>query len=106
MPKDIEERPRRSTGQVKEPGHGRLPNGQPDLRPSAGYEGNEPVQYSDESDAQFAIRKADFEERRMHAEEIEAGGATRETERKRLTAKHEAEMAELDRRVEEGTLRA
>jgi hypothetical protein len=104
MPKDKEERPRRSTGNVREPGDGYLPNGQPDLRPSAGYD-SPPVQYSDESDSSFQLRVADFETRKAHAEEIEAGGPTLESAKKAAKERYDAEIASLERQEAEGTLR-
>lgn len=99
------EKPRRSTGNVKEPGLGRLPNGQVDLRPTAGYEGNEPVQYSDESDTQFAGRVAQFESSLASAKQIEAGGPTLETSKAALKAKYEADLLSLETQAKEGTLR-
>lgn len=39
---------------------GRVPKAVPDLGPTAGYAGNEPVQYDDETDEQFAGRVATF----------------------------------------------
>lgn len=88
---------RKSLGRVKEPGYGRLPNGEPDLRPTAGYAGNEPVQYSDESDAQFQGRVSDFELRRQHAEDIENGGKPSvESQKKALKLKYDADVAAVD----------
>lgn len=91
---------RRSTGNVKEPGQGYLSNGMADLSPTAGYEGNEPVQYADENDQQFTGRVADFELRRAHAEEIEAGGASQESEIKVLDAKYDVDVAQIKQRHE------
>lgn len=90
------ERPRRSTGQAKDPAGERLPDGRPDMRPTAGYAGNEPVQYSDETDAQFKARQADFELRRLHAEQIEAGGATPEQRKEEVRLESEAKIAAID----------
>ena len=69
-----------------------------DLSPTAGYEGNEPVQYSDENDEQFALREADFELRRAHAEDIQNGGASRESEIKALDAQYDADKAAVEAR--------
>lgn len=91
------EHPRKSTGNVVEPGDGYLDNGNPNLAPSAGYEAAYPVQYADESDSNFEIRVNEFERRRNHAEQIEAGGATLEQRKEDLELKHEAELANLDR---------
>lgn len=94
--KENNERPRRSTGNVKEPGYGYLANGKPNLMPTAGYEGNEPVQYSDENDAQFALRKADFDLRFAHAKQIENGGASRDQLKEDAKLRYEAEIASID----------
>lgn len=90
------EKPRRSTGNVKEPGYGYLENGQVNLMPTAGYAGNEPVQYSDESDAQFAIREADFQLRWNHAKQIENGGASRDQLKEDAKLRYEAELVSID----------
>lgn len=89
--------PRRSTGNVMEPGDGYLPNGKPNLSPSAGYVAAEPVQYGDESDAQFAIRMAEWNSAKAHAKQIEVGGATFAQRRDELEAKLDVDLAALDK---------
>lgn len=88
------EKPRRSTGRVVP--DERMPDGSVDLRPTAGYAGHEPVQYSDESDQQFAGRVAQFESARANARDIEAGGQDFAAKRQAMKARHEAELAGLD----------
>lgn len=97
MAKEIEEgHPRRSTGNVMEPGDGYLPNGKPDLSPEAGYKAAEPVQYSDESDTQFSARVAMWESAKATAANIAAGGLDFDAQKVALKARYEADLAALD----------
>jgi hypothetical protein len=96
--KQNEEKPRRSTGlaQDNDGNYGYLDNGKPNLAPTAGYENTKPVQYSDETDEQYQIRLSDWEVRYAHAQDIEDGGASYESQKKALDAKYDADMAMLD----------
>lgn len=100
------ELPRRSTGNVVEPGDGYLANGHPDLSPDAGYDAARPVQYSDESDITYKQRLADFELREAHAKEIaSASGSTQDSlESRKLVIK--AQRAKEDAAFEEEEARA
>ena len=94
------ESPRRSTGKPIENKDGYLPNGKPNLMPTAGYEGHEPVQYSDENDQQFAGRVAMFKSAYATAVAIEnADGKTQDSYNARkeaLDAQYDADLANLD----------
>ena len=106
MPKNTgnAESPRRSTGSVIEEGTGYLPNGKPDLSPAAGYEGHEPVRYSDENDEQFAGRVAQFESARATALDIQnAAGMTQdsyEAKKQVIETQYQADLKALDKERE------
>lgn len=85
---------RRSTGRVVEPEYHK--DGTPNLKPTAGYAGHEPVQYDDESDEVFAQRVAMFESARNTAEQIEAGGATLEQKKEAARIRYEAEILNIE----------
>ncbi len=87
--------PRRSSGNVMEPGDGYLPNGHPNLSPSAGYVAAEPIQYGDESDTQFEMRMAQWNSAKATAQAIE-GNADFDFQRETLKTKYEAELAGID----------
>lgn len=90
------ELPRRSTGNVVEPGDGFLPNGKPNLAPAAGYDAARPVQYSDESDTVYKQRLALFELAELHAQQNEAGGATVEQQKEEAKIRYEADLANIE----------
>jgi hypothetical protein len=86
---------RRSTGNVVEPGDGFLPNGHPNLSPSAGYVAAEPVQYADESDSQFQMRLDMWNSAIANAKAIE-GNADYDFQREQLKLKYDNELAGID----------
>lgn len=94
------EMPRRSTGNKIDPKDQYLPNGKPNLMPTAGYEGHEPVQYSDETDEQFAGRVAMFKSAYATAVSIEnANGTSQDSYKARkeaLDAQYDADLANLE----------
>jgi hypothetical protein len=91
-----QELPRRSTGNVMEPGDGFIKPGVADLSPAAGYKAARPVQYSDESDTVYKQRLAEFDLAKLHAEQNAAGGATVEQQKTDAKLKYEAEVANID----------
>lgn len=86
----------RPQGSVIGPRGDVLPNGKPNLAPSAGYDGHAPVQFSDESDEMFAGRVAMFTSALANARAIEAGGLDFDAQIEAAEARHEAEISNLE----------
>lgn len=86
----------RPQGTPLPPAGNRLPNGKPNLAPSAGYDGHAPVQFEDESDEMFAGRVAMFESALANAVAIEKGGLDIDGQIRAAEARHEAEIASLE----------
>ena len=93
------ESPRRSTGakpvENGTPGSAYYADGKPNLSPEAGYAGHEPVQYSDETEAQFQARVDMFESARANAGGLMSqDSADRQLER--LKEKYDADVAAIE----------
>lgn len=100
--------PRRSTGNVVEPGDGFISPGVPDLSPAAGYDAARPVQYADESDTMFNMRLAEFEEAEATAKEIQSasGGTQDSLESRRLVLEKRRAKEDAALEAEEKALKA
>lgn len=99
--KDASQKGIRPQGTVIPANGFRLPNGKPNLAPSAGYDGHAPVQFSDESDEMFAGRVAMFESALANARAIEHGGLDTAGLIAAADARHEAEVASIKANAEE-----
>jgi hypothetical protein len=82
-----------------------VPGGGFDLRPTAGYNGHYPVQFSDESDQTFAERVAMFESSYASAAATERGGEDLASAKSALEAKYKAELLALERRFSDKAAR-
>lgn len=96
MPPPAPIEPSANESKVLPPTGFRLPNGDPDLRPTAGYAGHYPVQFEDEADSTFAGRVAMFESSWATAQAIQSGGETFEGAVEKLDSRYDAELASLE----------